>query len=162
MEDNVDEEENNDISDKISQYLANDDIIVKKKKEKSDFLKNLKEIMKPLTERKEKLEKRIIEYYDKKKIDELEVNVKGKPNGKLIKHETTRKKPIKLELIQDCILDSIGKKIINNESIVLNKEQLVEIVNNIIDEIEVNREVTRKVELKHKNPRKPRVKMADF
>jgi hypothetical protein len=157
-EDEVEREDNN-ISDRVTQYLANDDIIIKKKKEKTDFNKKIKEDLKPLIERKEKLEKYIIKYYDEKKIDELDLNINGVPNGKLIKSEVTRKKPIKLELIQECIVNEIGKEI-NGDKMIINKDKLGKIIENIVSEIEKNRPVTTKVELKHKQS-KDRVKIND-
>jgi len=153
------EREDNNISDRITQYLANDDIIVKKKKEQSEFNKKVKEDLKPLLERKEKLESYIIKYYDKKQIDELDLNINGVSNGKLIKHETVRKKPIKLELIQECIVKEIGKEI-DGDRMVISKDKLGKIIENIVSEIEKNRPITSKIELKHKR-NKDRIKVND-
>lgn len=153
------EKEDNNISDRITQYLANDDIIVKKKKERTEFNKKIKEDLKPLLERKDKLETYIIKYYDKKQIDELDLNINGIPNGKLIKHETVRRKPIKLELVQECIVKEIGREI-NGDKMIISKDKLGKIIENIVSEIEKNRPVTTKIELKRKQ-NKDRIKVDD-
>jgi hypothetical protein len=131
---NMDEEARNNyartvIADKVIKYMKIDDLIKQKQDEHKKEIKQMKE-------GKEALEKFLIEYLDK--INEECINVGKKAS--LIKTESKRAAPIKVEDISTSLIDGFKKFEIYDDD-----EQIERVVKEFISTIEAKREVkTRK------------------
>jgi len=131
---NMDEDARNNyartvIADKVIKYMKIDDLIKQKQDEHKKEIKQMKE-------GKESLEKFLIEYLDK--INEECINVGKKAS--LIKTESKRSAPIKVEDISTSLIDGFKKFEIYDD-----EEQIERVVKDFIATIEAKREVkTRK------------------
>jgi hypothetical protein len=140
--DEADEEENQKqlnkvFLDKIIKYIKTDDLIKKKVKEHNEEVKILKM-------EKTNLENSILIFLDK--IDENYISING--TGKLIKNESKTKSAIKVEYIQESIIQSIKKTNINIE-----KQILEELIETIIKQIDVLRPIKKRIYLKRTSER---------
>jgi len=139
----TDEEENNKdvIQDKIIKYIKTDDIMKKKSKEFKDKNKVLKE-------RKDKMEDKIINYFNKQGETKIDIIDNGKIITQIIKTENIVKKPITIELIQECIINECKK-----EKLFSDKKKFISFVENTLNMIEDKRPIFKKTVLKKKDVR---------
>ena len=124
--------------DKIIKFIKTDDLIKKKEKENKEEIKVLKND-------KKKLEAYILNYLEK--LDENYVSING--TGKLIKNESNTRGTIKVETIQESIMETFKNKNLN-----LNPELVRSIVDDIIIRIDNKRGTSKRIYLKRTTERK--------
>ena len=131
---------NRDFLDKVIKFIKTDDVIKKKEKENKEEIKVLKN-------EKKTLEKYILQFLDK--IDENFISING--TGKLIKNESKTKGSIKIENIQEVIMETLKKE---DYKLTLEPELILKLTNDIIQQVEEKRPVSKKIYLKRTTEKK--------
>lgn len=132
----------NEFVDKITRYLATDDLIIKKNKEHNEEIKVLKN---------DKLE---LENYILKSLKDMEeeyVNIRGK--GQLTRVDKVTKGTVKVTNIKESIEEGIKK-----ENLIEDPEKQMEFINEVLGMIDARRPKKIKTSLKRTFERKPRKK----
>jgi hypothetical protein len=128
----------NELLDHIIKYVQIDNIIRDKRKE-------IREDIKVLNERKKRMEVFILKYLDD--INQEQINIDG--TGKLKKNVSQVKGAIKIDNIKKSIEDGIKK-----EGVIKDDKRLSILLDSILDLIDKNRPVTKRVYLKRIEERK--------
>lgn len=128
----------NELLDHIIKYVEIDNLIRGKRKE-------IREDIKVLNDRKKKMEVFILKYLDD--INQEQINIDG--TGKLKKNVSQVKGAIKIDNIKKSIEDGIKK-----EGIIKDEKRVAVLLEGILELIDKNRPVTKKVYLKRISERK--------